>query len=152
VPPETPEFFIDRSLGAKRLRRAFEQAGFVAYTMNRHYGIKLGERVLDPRWIREAGEKEWLILTKDDVRSPDSQIQLIEDAKAKVFFLTDRHLKSKAQIAWYMTNLDAILRAAKKDGPFMYGVYADRITKLQLRPPPAPPPAPEQTSILEADG
>jgi hypothetical protein len=135
----SPEFFIDRSLGARGLRRALEKLGYVAHTMNGGYGITTPQtRISDGVWIKDAGARGELILTKDDIRSPESQVQAMEQAAAKVFFLTERRLRGKDQIRWYMNNLAEILKRASRPGPYMYGVHEDHLgPPLPLRPPAA---------------
>lgn len=148
--PPKPEFFIDQSLGQKKLRRAIEDRGYVAHTVNEWFKLAPMQRLPggEPRWIRLAGERGFLILTKDDVRIPQEQGRDVEESAARVFWLTERQLKSREQIAWYMFNLDDIVKHGAKPGPFMYGVYADHVSLLQLRPPPPVAPG-EQTSMLE---
>ena len=130
-----PEFFLDRSLGAKQLRRALEDLTFVAHTMNERYGARQGEKVKDEVWIEDAGKNGFLILTKDDVRRIEIQVLAIERAQAKVFWLTERGLKGSEQVRWYLNNLNKIVAAATKPGPFMYAVYERRIELVPLRQP-----------------
>lgn len=142
-----PEFFIDRSLGARGLRRALEDLTFVAHTMNWRYGIKPGEKLKDTRWIEDAGRNGLLILTKDDVRKIESQVTAMERAGAKIFWLTDRQLKGKVQVQWYLNNLNGIIARGTKPGPFMYGVYEHRLQPLPLRPA-LPPQLGQQPTLL----
>jgi hypothetical protein len=130
------EFFIDRSLGARQLRRALEDLTFVAHSMNERYGAAAGEKVKDEAWIEDAGKNGFLILTKDDVRQIESQVASMENARAKVFWLTNAGLKGDVQVQWYLNNLNGIIARGTKPGPFMYGVYEHRLQPLPLRPAP----------------
>ncbi len=145
APSGSPEFFIDKSLGSKKLRRAIEGEGFVAHTVNSVYGVH--KKVLDPTWIHDAGDKGWLILTKDDIRTPEVQLRHMEAAKAKVFWLPERGLKAAVFVPRYVKHLKGIIRRGKRQGPFMYKVDDDQLRPVSLRPPVRVQTG-QQTSIL----
>jgi hypothetical protein len=44
--------------------------------------------------------------------------------------LTNARLTFADQVGYFMANRFRILQACKKPGPYVYGVYQDRITKL----------------------
>jgi hypothetical protein len=71
---EHPEFFVDRSLGRHLLPDALGQAGFTAHTLASVYGEKQARTVKDEVWLQLAGERAWVVLTKDDAirRRPSS--------------------------------------------------------------------------------
>jgi hypothetical protein len=48
----------------------------------------------------------------------------------RVFCLTNANLTFAEQAAYFMANRHRIIRAARKPGPYLYGVYKDSITKL----------------------
>jgi hypothetical protein len=47
-----------------------------------------------------------------------------------VFCLTNAHLTFSEQASYFLVNQHRILQASRKPGPYVYGVYRDKITKL----------------------
>jgi hypothetical protein len=148
APSDRPEFFIDKSLGAKKLRAALEVRGYVAHTINQEYGVDV--KVPDPTWIHDAGGRGWLILTKDDIRVPEAQLRDMEEVGAKVFWLADGGLKANVFVPRYMKHLDGIIKRGKRQGPYMYKVDEDALRLVQLQPP--KPVKTGEQGILVTDG
>src|SRR2546422_93749 len=63
--PEPPEFFVDRSLGRHLLPDALRAAGFVVHTMVSVFGSDAEQKVDDVEWLQLAGDRNWLVLSKD---------------------------------------------------------------------------------------
>lgn len=125
-----PEFFIDRSLG-KSIAESLRSCGLIVHTMASVYGESAAQRLADEVWLRDAGAQGWIVLTKDDAirRRPAERDALIE-AGVRVFCLTSAQLRASEQIERFVTNRDRILRQAAEPGPYIYGVYKDRIERL----------------------
>lgn len=69
-PKESLEFFVDRSLG-KSILEGLRAAGLSVRSMAEVYGEKSGQLLADDVWLRDAGENDWIVLTKDDaIRRP----------------------------------------------------------------------------------
>lgn len=49
-----------------------------------------------------------------------------------MFCVVNGNLTGVQAAARYLDNLDAIAQAARAPGPFIYGVYADRVEQLHL--------------------
>jgi hypothetical protein len=47
-----------------------------------------------------------------------------------VFCLTNAHLTFSEQARYFLVNQHRIIQASRKPGPYVYGVYRDKITKL----------------------
>jgi len=60
-----PEFFVDRSLG-KSVVEALCEVGLTVYSMADVYGEARAQRLADEVWLRDAGRRDWIVLTKDD--------------------------------------------------------------------------------------
>ncbi len=81
-----PDVFIDRSLGGRkvpaRLRTSYPDITFIA-----HDDI-FDKDADDQIWLREAGRRRWIVLTKDEKirRKPGEQRALVE-AHARCFCL-----------------------------------------------------------------
>jgi PIN like domain len=124
------EFFVDRSLG-KSIVTALREAGFAARSMAEIYGEQEAQRLPDEVWLRDAGDKGWVVLTKDDAirRRPAERDALIA-AGARVFCLTAGQLRGAEQIQRFVANRERIFRQARNHGPFIYGVYASGVRRL----------------------
>lgn len=131
----TPEFFVDRSLG-KSIVFGLRAAGLHVHSMADIYGEGKAQRLADETWLTDAGQNEWVVLTKDDAirRRPNERDALIE-AQARVFCLTNRNLRGAQQLERFLENRARILRQAEKPGPYIYGVHEKSIKRLW--PPPA---------------
>src|SRR4051795_5447611 len=121
---QSPEFFIDRSLGRKHLAGTLHNLGFTVHTMVSVYGEEVAQQLDDESWLRDAGNRGWVVLMKDDAirRRPGEREALIE-AGVRAFCLTNAQLRGAEQAARFVDNRHRILRQARKPGPYIYGVY-----------------------------
>ena len=119
-PTEKPEeFFVDRSLG-KSIVAGLRDAGLIVYSMADVYGEILGQGLHDEVWLRDAGERDWVILTKDDaIRRRPAERDALISAGARVFCLTNRNLRAAEQTERFVSNRERILRQAKRPGPYI---------------------------------
>jgi hypothetical protein len=62
---QLPQFFVDRSLG-KSIVEGLRGAGLVVHSMADIYGERRAQRLPDQVWLRDAGRRNWIVLTKDD--------------------------------------------------------------------------------------
>jgi hypothetical protein len=129
-PDPPPEFFVDRSLG-KSIVAGLREAGLAVLSMADVYGEAKGQQLRDEVWLRDAGRQGWVILTKDDAirRRPAERDALIA-AGARVFCLTNRHLRAAEQLERFLGNRHRILRQARQPGPYIYGVYESGLRRL----------------------
>ena len=73
----------------------------------------------------------WVILMKDDkVRLRPVEREALTSCEAKAFCITNAQITGEEMGARFVTNLPRIVRACKKPGPFVYGVYRDGLTRL----------------------
>lgn len=129
-PLSPPEFFIDRSLGRSDVPTALREAGFVVETLWTRYGPGAEQFVEDIQWIRDAGERKEVVLSKDQgFKYVSIEREMIERFSVRVFRLANAQLKSHLQVAWYMENMQRILKHCQKPGPYIDVVHADRITR-----------------------
>lgn len=132
-PEETPEFFVDRSLG-KRIAEGLRGHGLTVHTMASVYGEKRAQQLPDDVWLHDAGTNDWVVLTKDDaIRRRPAERDALIDAGVRVFCLTSAQLRGEEQTARFVENRNRIIRQARKPGPYIYGVYEGRIERLWPR-------------------
>jgi hypothetical protein len=124
------EFFVDRSLG-KSIVEGLRAAGLVVHSMTDVYGEVRAQRLPDQVWLRDAGRRSWIVLTKDDaIRRRPAERDAMIDAAAKVFCLTTAKLRGDEQTERFVHNRHRIVRQAHKPGPYIYGVYENGLKRL----------------------
>lgn len=127
---QPPEFFVDRSLG-KSIVEALRATGLTVHSMADVYGEERAQRLRDEVWLRDAGRKDWIVLTKDDaIRRRPAERDALTDAAVKAFCLTTAQLRGAEQIERFVHNRHRILRQARKAGPYIYGVYEGGLKRL----------------------
>lgn len=95
------------------------------------YGEEAAQRLSDEVWLRDAGQNNWVVLTKDDaIRRRPAEREALTEANARVFCLTTAQLRGVEQIERFLVNRDRILRQAGKPGPYIYGVYESGLRRL----------------------
>ncbi|MFN8039164.1 MAG: hypothetical protein U0Q07_08145 [Acidimicrobiales bacterium] len=129
--PEPPEFFVDRSLGRHLLPDALRQAGFTTHTLASVYGEDRAQEVSDDEWIALAGKSDWVVFTTDDaIRRRAVELAAVHHHRVKMFCLTNAGLRGEEQRERFLTNINRIVQRSRKPGPWICGVYADRIALI----------------------
>jgi len=126
-----PEFLIDRSLGRIEVPAALRAVGLTVHTLADVFGEEAAQETEDVTWIRLAATRGWVVLCKDDrIRRRPAERQALMDGKVRVFCLTNASLGFADQAAYFVGNRFRIIQAARKPGPYLYGVYRDGISRL----------------------
>jgi hypothetical protein len=134
MPPERPEFFVDRSLGYYLVPGAIEQLGFTAHTMRSVFGLGAEERVPDTTWLVAAGEHGWIVLTKDGrIRHRPDELAVIEWYRLRVFILASARLTGLQQVERVRAHIHRMVNRARRPGPWIDGLYRDRVARLWPR-------------------
>lgn len=127
---KSQEFFVDRSLG-KSIVEGLRDAGLTVHSMADIYGEKRGQRLADEVWLRDAGENNWIVLTKDDaIRRRPAERDALTEAAVRVFCPTNRIMRGVEQTERFVSNRHRILRQARRSGPYIYGVYEKGLKRL----------------------
>lgn len=128
-------FFIDRGVGNRIVPDGLRARGWEVVTMNDRYGQQVGENLDDPDWITEATERGEVCLCKDAAiaRRP-AEASAVRAAGARVFALTNANITGQSMLERLLANEVRIFRRASKPGPFVYGIYADDVRPLAMRP------------------
>lgn len=128
--PDELTFFVDRSLG-KSILAGLRAAGLQVLSMADVYGEKAAQLLADEVWLRDAGENDWVVLTKDDaIRRRPAERDALTAAEVRVFCLTNRNMRAAAQTERFVANCHRIVRQAGKPGPYIYGVYEAELRRL----------------------
>lgn len=95
------------------------------------YGERRAAEVPDEEWLALAGDRAWIVLMKDKrIRYRAVERNALVSAKVRAFCLSKGNLRGSQQREWIGSNLPAILRAAKRPGPYIYGIYEHRIDRI----------------------
>ena len=110
-PPDEPTFFIDRSLGCIQVPEAFRQAGIDFIP---HHALFQAD-AKDEEWLSKAGEKGWVVLTKDDkIRYRPLERMALMGAGVAAFILSARNIKAAEMASIFIRALPKIKRLLKK--------------------------------------
>lgn len=132
-PPGPPaDFFVDRSLGRRRVPDALRAAGLTVHTMAEVYGERVGQGLEDVEWLSDAGRRGWIVLTKDDrIRRRPAEVAAVDEYAIRMFCLTNAGLTGVLQAERFVRNVDAMLKRADVPGPWIYGVYESGVRALR---------------------
>jgi predicted nuclease of predicted toxin-antitoxin system len=122
-PPEAPVFFLDRSLGKKRIAAALRQAGATVQVHDDHFPID----ARDEEWLSQVGQQGWIVLTKDHrIRYRNVERIALMNAGVAAFILTSGDLQGEEMAQIFVKALSAITRfLSKHDKPFIAKVARD---------------------------
>jgi predicted nuclease of predicted toxin-antitoxin system len=110
-PPEPPVFFLDRSLGKKRIATALRQAGATVQVHDDYFTPD----AKDADWLSEVGQKGWIVLTKDHrIRYRNLERAALMNAGIAAFILTAGDLQGDEMARVFVDALPAITRFLKK--------------------------------------
>jgi predicted nuclease of predicted toxin-antitoxin system len=116
-PPDGIVFFIDRSLGIEPLRTELINSGVVVKIHDDHFAKDEQDRV----WLKEVGERGWVVLTKDHrLRYRPLEIAALRASKARVFILTAGNLRGSEIATAFLNALPKMHRLLESHkGPFV---------------------------------
>ena len=116
-PPDGTVFFIDRSLGVEPLRTELTKSGLMVEIHDDHFARDEEDRV----WLRTVGERNWVVLTKDQrLRYRPLEIAALRASNARVFVLTAGNLRGIEIAAVFLGALPRIHRILRsRPGPFV---------------------------------
>ena len=113
-PRKPAVFFLDRSLGKRKIAAALRQAGVEVQVHDDHFAPD--ER--DEDWLREVGERGWIVLTKDHrIRYRELESTAILKARACAFVLTGGNLQGEEMGQIFVKALPAIKRFMLRHPP-----------------------------------
>lgn len=114
--------------------RGLRAAGVDLVTLAERYGIPEDERILDVQWMRDAAAHGEAVLMCDDAirrKNPEEQRVLVE-VRLRAFVVSSR-LSGAEVVRRFVTQLPAIERACRHDGPFVYRLLHDKPERREIR-------------------
>lgn len=130
-PPESPVFFLDRSLGKKRIATALRQAGVIVHVHDEHF---LPD-AKDEDWLSQVGQRGWVVLTKDH-RIRYRQVERLALLRAGVaaFILTSGDLQGEEMARIFVKVLPIISRFLRRHRkPFIAKVARNGSVSMLFR-------------------
>ncbi len=110
---------------------ALRAVGASVVTMRDIWGEDEAQRLLDTEWIPEVAALDLVVLMKDDkIRYREAERRAFAAAGLRGFVLTNANLNRAEMAAAFLSNLSRIEQLARKPGPYIYGVYRERVSKL----------------------
>ena len=110
------EYFVDRSLGRRKVPSALRGAGRTVHVHDDHFAPDAEDTV----WLPEVARRGWVILTKDrSIGRKRNELAAIKLVGARVFALTAAQITAAEATERFVAALDQIERiVASTPGPF----------------------------------
>ena len=117
LPEISHVFFIDRCLGKKQIAAILRNAGWQVEIHDDHFSPGAEDRV----WLREVGERGWIVLTKDQhIRYRETELKALIAANARAFVLTGGSLQGHEMAEAFKNAYPKMIRCIEKyPGPFI---------------------------------
>src|SRR5438309_10318201 len=114
-PPKELTFFLDRQLGRYKMAGALRKAGLNIEIHDDHFL----QGALDPEWLRAVGERNWIVVTRDErIRYRVAEKQAIRRAKVRAFVLAAQgNLRAEMLAEIFLKALPKIRRTLEKQKP-----------------------------------
>lgn len=110
-PPEPLVFFIDRSLGRKKVPEALRAAGVEI----RVHDELFPQGTQDVDWLKEAGANGWVVITRDArIRYNQLEKQAVIAARLRFFSITSSSLTGEEAAALILSALDRVSRLCRQ--------------------------------------
>src|SRR3989304_5567341 len=107
-------FFLDRSLGKKKIADALRQTGERVKVHDAHFPPD----AKDVEWLPTVGARGWVVLTKDDrIRYRTLERNALMRAGVRAFVITATDLRGEEMAAIFIQALPTIKRFIKKNAP-----------------------------------
>jgi len=129
-------FFVDRGLGSQIVAGGLRLAGWQVTTMDERYGPDESQRVKDVDWIADASQRGEVLLAKDRAMAKKPlEAEAIFYNDARVFIIASAQITGPQMLQRLVGNAARIERLASIPGPFVFGVYEDRVERIYLNYP-----------------
>ena len=121
--PDELVFFLDRSLGKKRVATALRQAGAILHIHDDYFPPD----AKDEDWLAEAGQRGWIVLTKDHrIRYRHVERLALMKAGVAAFILTSGDLQGEEMAQIFVRALSRIKPFLQKHAkPFIAKIAKD---------------------------
>jgi hypothetical protein len=119
---------VDRGLGKRHVPSVFRDAGYDVVLMSELYPDGEDQLITDERWIADVDELGLVALTKDAAILRDHR-DALEASALRVFALPNANMTGEMMAARFERHLGRIVHRARKQGPFVDVVAAQRVER-----------------------
>jgi hypothetical protein len=113
-PLKPPVFFIDRSLGSRKISEALRNEGHLVEIHAKHFR----DDAPDEDWLQEVAKRRWLVLTSDKrIRYNNLALQAIYRFKAAVFVIYPKGMTAVSMAERFCQRAVDIQAFAEKNSP-----------------------------------
>lgn len=130
--PNSPTFFLDRSLGRVHIAALLVNRGFVVVPMHELYPNGRDQQVVDDTWISDVSRLGHVALTKDKNILKHHR-EALETSTLRVFAIDSAQVSGPEMAERIDFHLRRILQRAQRPGPYFYVIHALNI-ELRWRP------------------
>lgn len=109
------------------MANAIAAVGFEVVLMSDVF-VNDGQDVSDPEWIALVSERDWIALTKDAAIARAHTAELLAST-VRIFALPNSNLTGPEMARRFSVNINRIVQRARKPGPFIDIVHANRIER-----------------------
>lgn len=129
-------FFLDRGLGSRIVPTGLRDAGWTLTTMDERYGVDRSQTIDDATWIRDASINGETIITKDkNIAKRPLEAEAIYYTEARVLVIVAAQISGPEMLQQLLENTARIQRHLTQTGPWVLGVYRDRVNRIRLAYP-----------------
>lgn len=129
-------FFLDRGLGSRIVPTGLRDAGWTLTTMDERYGVGRSQTIDDATWIRDASINRETIITKDkNIAKRPLEAEAIYYTEARVLVIVAAQISGPEMLQRLLDNSARIQRHLTKTGPWVLGIYRDRVNRIRLAYP-----------------
>jgi uncharacterized protein with PIN domain len=123
-------FFVDRSLGRRRLVEAIREAGYDSIAHDDHFAPD----ALDEVWLQRAGAEGWVVLTKDQrIRYREIERTALVRSGVRAFVFVQKQQAMPDIVESFQRALPAIMRTlAGTAAPFLAAIQAGGRVRVLL--------------------
>lgn len=126
-------FFLDRGLGSRIVPTGLRDAGWTLTTMDERYGVGRSQTIDDATWIRDASINRETIITKDkNIAKRPLEAEAIYYTEARVLVIVAAQISGPEMLQRLLDNTARIQRHLSQTGPWVLGVYQDRVNRIRL--------------------
>lgn len=129
-PPETPVFFVDRSLGKRVIAESLRAAGARVEIHDDYFAPDAP----DEDWLGEVGKRGWVVLTKDKrIQHRILEQAAVANSKVRLFALTAGNLQGPEMAGIFVAALPRMTRLVRGNpAPFIAKVTRSGAVSMLL--------------------
>lgn len=120
---------LDRCV-APAMASGLRKFGYTVLPMREHYGVQGEQSVEDTRWIRDAHQHGWAVVTANPkILTVAHEIDLIVELGVRVFCIANPNHNRETRGLIVGRHLLTIQRRWVRDGPVFWRLYPEQIRK-----------------------